>query len=192
MGGLRGEVHCRRTHGRSVSRLRGAARVGCPGRGKACSRRGQRGRHGASDPGGRASGVFRCDGTGIPGYGGRSPGRTLRPAADAEAARVAVTLTEAQLAEAVAVTRAQAARLLPVATAMVERYAQRAPDVMHNESAIRVCGYLSQQPESSQRSDRIGDVETQWAPGNVSALRHSGAMALLTLWKVRRAGVVSA
>ena len=104
---------------------------------------------------------------------------------------MAVTITEAALAEAVAVTRAQAARLLPVATALVVRYAPDAPDAMQNEAVIRACGYLSQQPESAQRSDRIGDVETQWAPNNLSALRHSGAMALLSPWKVRRAGVIS-
>ena len=78
---------------------------------------------------------------------------------------MAVTITEAALAEAVAVTRAQAARLLPVATAMVERYAPLAPEVMQNEAVIRVCGYLSQQPESAQRSDRLGDVENTMGTG---------------------------
>ena len=101
---------------------------------------------------------------------------------------MAVTITEAALAEAVAVTRTQAARLLPVATALVVRYA---PDAMQNEAVIRACGYLSQQPESAQRSDRIGDVATSWQPTHLSALRHSGAMALLSPWKVRRAGVIS-
>ena len=103
---------------------------------------------------------------------------------------MAVTLTAAALAEAVAVTAAQAARMLPVASALVERYAPAAPVAVQNEAAIRVCGYLSQQPESAQRSDRIGDVETQWAPGNASALRHSGAMALCSPWKIRRAGAI--
>lgn len=105
---------------------------------------------------------------------------------------MAVTLSEAALAEAVAVTRAQAPRLLPVAGALVLQYAPNAPDVIQNEAVIRVCGYLSQQPECAQRSDRIGDVETQWMPGNVSALRHSGAMALLTYWKARRGGAIGA
>ena len=104
---------------------------------------------------------------------------------------MAVTITEAALAEAVAVTRAQAARLLPVAAALVVRYAPDAPDVMQNEAVIRACGYLSQQPESAQRSDRIGDVATSWQPAHLGALRHSGAMALLSPWKVRRAGVIS-
>ena len=104
---------------------------------------------------------------------------------------MAVTLTAAELAEAVVITSAQATRLLPVASALVERYAPAAPVAVQNEAAIRICGYLSQQPESAQRSDRLGDVETQWQPGNVSALRHSGAMALLTFWKVRRAGGIS-
>ena len=103
---------------------------------------------------------------------------------------MAVTLTAAVLAEAVAVTAAQAARMLPVASALVERYAPAAPVAVQNEAAIRVCGYLSQQPESAQRSDRIGDVETQWAPNNLSALRHSGGMAILSPWKQRRAGAI--
>ena len=89
---------------------------------------------------------------------------------------MAVTLTAAALAEAVAVTAAQAARLLPVASALVERYAPTAPVAVQNEGTIRVCGYLSQQPESAQRSDRIGDVETQWASGNLACLIRRSTM----------------
>ena len=103
---------------------------------------------------------------------------------------MAVTLSALHLAEAVGVDAITAARVLAVAAALIERYAPAAPVAVQNEAAIRVSGYLTQQPESAQRSDRIGDVETQWAAGNVSALRHSGAMGLLTFWKARRGGAI--
>ena len=99
---------------------------------------------------------------------------------------MAVTLTAAELAEAVGVDSATAIRLLAVATALVEMYAPDAEASISNEAAIRTAGWLAEQPSAAIRSETEGDVTTSYAPTMMSALRHSGAMALLSPFKVRR------
>ena len=101
---------------------------------------------------------------------------------------MAVTITATALAEAIGVDSATATRLLAVATALVERYALEAPDAISNEAVIRTAGWLSEQPAAAIRSETEGDIITSYAPTHTSALRHSGAMALLSPWKARRAG----
>ena len=103
---------------------------------------------------------------------------------------MAVTITETELAEALGVNQALADRLHPVAVALVERYAPDAPEAIQNEAAIRCAGWLADTPAPSLQSEQYGDVAVTWAPGQLSALRHSGAMALLSPWKVRRAGAI--
>ena len=104
---------------------------------------------------------------------------------------MAVNIGSNVLAEALSVDSALGVRLLPVATALVERFAPGAPEAIQNEAVIRVSGWLAEQPGAAIRSEKIGDIETDYAVSNVSALRHSGGMALLSPWKVRRAGVVA-
>ena len=103
---------------------------------------------------------------------------------------MAVTLDAAELAAALGVESAIATRLLPVASALVEKYAPAAPEAIQNEATIRTSGWLSEQPAAAVRSERIGDIQTDYSPSHLSALRHSGAMALLTGWKVRRGGTI--
>ena len=69
-------------------------------------------------------------------------------------------------------------RLLAVGTALVQKHAPNAPEAVQNEACIRVCGYLFDQPTSSARQ------------GYASALRSSGARALLLPWRVVGVGVV--
>ena len=103
---------------------------------------------------------------------------------------MAVTLTESELAGALGVNQALADRLLPVAKALVQQYGPDAPEPIQNEAVIRCAGWLADKPSSSLQSERFGDVEVQWATGQLSALRHSGAMALLSPFKVRRGGAI--
>ena len=104
---------------------------------------------------------------------------------------MAVTIDAAGLAEAIGVDLATAVRLLAVATALVNRYASAAPDAISNEATIRcTTGWLAEQPSAAIRSETEGDVSTSYAPSMQSALRHSGAMSLLSTWKVRRAGAI--
>ena len=81
-------------------------------------------------------------------------------------------------------------RLGAAAAALVERHAPGAPSAIKNEATIRCAGWLAQQPAASVRSESVGDIRTGFAPSMTGALRHSGAMALLSPWKIRRAGAI--
>ena len=105
---------------------------------------------------------------------------------------MAVTLTTIALAEALAVTQTLADRLHPVAVALVDQYAPAAPESVANEAAIRCAGWLAEQPAAAVTSEATGDISTRYAVNNLSVLRHSGAAALLTHWRVRRAGAIGA
>ena len=103
---------------------------------------------------------------------------------------MAVTITAAELSAAIKQPQDTAERLLPVVTELVENYAEHAPESVQNESAIRAAGYLAQQPADARRSTTVGGVSSSWAATHVSTLRHSGGMALLSPWKIRRAGSI--
>ena len=103
---------------------------------------------------------------------------------------MAVTVTAADLAAAIRQPAEVAGRLLAVVTELVENYAEHAPESVQNEAAIRAAGYLAQQPSDARRSTTVGGVSSSWAVTHTSALRHSGAMALLSAWKRRRAGSI--
>lgn len=103
---------------------------------------------------------------------------------------MAVTIDAIQLAGALPADLSLADRLHPVAVALVERYAPKAPEAVQNEAVIRTAGWLSEQPPAGVRSESLGDETYEYAPAMVSALRHSGAMALLSPWRVRRAGAI--
>ena len=105
---------------------------------------------------------------------------------------MAVTITAPELVAAVKIEghEAGAPHLLAVGTALVERYAPDAPEALQNEAVIRVVGWLVGTNPASVVSESVGSLETSYAVGQKSALRHSGAMALLSPWKVRRGGAV--
>ena len=103
---------------------------------------------------------------------------------------MAVTLTAAELGQAVGVDSTTATRLLAVATELVTRYAPVAPQAIANEAAIRAAGWLAEQPAAAISGETEGDIRTSYAPTMQSALRHSGGMALLSPWKIRRAGAI--
>ncbi len=103
---------------------------------------------------------------------------------------VAELITALSLDESTPDLAVTATRLLEVATALVEEYAPAAPDPVRAEAIIRCAGWLHQTPSSSFRAERVGEYETQRWAGSLSALRHSGAMALLTRYKQRRAGAI--
>ena len=103
---------------------------------------------------------------------------------------MAVSISAADLAAAIHQSEAVAARLLKVATEIVERYAPAAPEAIQNEAVVRCAGYLAQHPADGRREATVGGISSGWAPTHTSALRHSGAMSLLSPWKVRRAGAI--
>ena len=103
---------------------------------------------------------------------------------------MAVTIDAATLAAATGIDATDAERLLATASALVTKYGADAPDAIDNEAVIRVAGYLQSQPKAALRAESVGPIETQYAPSRQSALRHSGAMSLLSPFKVRRGGLV--
>ena len=93
---------------------------------------------------------------------------------------MALTLTADTLRNALrlgdtAAETSEVERLLQYATSAVVQHAPAAPDVAHNEAAIRVAGYLADQPNAGRGS------------GYADALRNSGAMAILAPYRVHRA-----
>lgn len=98
---------------------------------------------------------------------------------------MAVTLTQAALSAALrlgdsAEETAEATRLLAYATEAVSRHLGDAyadtPEAAVNESVVRLCGHLFDQPTSSR------------GMAHADALRNSGAAAMLLPYRVHRAG----
>ena len=109
----------------------------------------------------------------------------------AAAAEVAPLVSAGDLAAILGVDNTTAERLSEVATLLVERYAPAAPRTVLREAVIRCAGWLHESPAGGVRSESTGDIRTSYSPAMTSALRSSGAMALLSPWKVRRAGVIA-
>lgn len=76
------------------------------------------------------------------------------------------------------------------ASALVENFAPSAPDAIRDEALIRTAGWLCQSPSGGQREEVVGEISTTFTPSATGALRHSGAMALLTVWRARRGGTI--
>ena len=86
---------------------------------------------------------------------------------------------------------ATVAELGEAAAAVIEEYAPGAPQAIRDEALVRYAGYLSQAPPGSVQKINVGDVEIEFrqAPP-ASSFQLSGAGALLTRWKIRRAGAI--
>ena len=100
------------------------------------------------------------------------------------------TITAAELATAIDETAAIASRLLAVASELIAQYSPGAPEAIANEGVIRISAYMANQSSGSEREVSITEhVKIAYrAPG--SALRLSGAAALLSPWRKRTAGRV--
>ena len=97
----------------------------------------------------------------------------------------AVALLESALPDG-----APVARLGAVAAALTEEYSPGAPQPIRDEAVIRTAGWLHESKPGladSKMSAGPLDIARTFSPG-LSALRHSGSMALLSRWKIRRAG----
>ena len=81
-------------------------------------------------------------------------------------------------------------RLGETAAALVEGFAPNAPQPIRNEAVIRCSGWLLDSPSSGIRRESGGPFDVSYSPVATGALRHSGAMGLLSPWKVRRAGAI--
>lgn len=107
------------------------------------------------------------------------------------AAQQAGALTLDDLATVLDVETEVAGRLLPVAVAMVERFAADAPVEIRNEAVIRLAGWLRQSPPGDLVPTGVGGIEFSWRPGaSRNAMRQSGAVGLLAPWRKPRGLVV--
>ena len=82
----------------------------------------------------------------------------------------------------------RASALGEVASYLVEDYADTAPQPVKNEAVLRCTGWLFQ-VQPGLRDERLGEHQVSYSPGMQGALRHSGAMALLSPFKTRYAGL---
>ena len=103
---------------------------------------------------------------------------------------MAVTISAVEVAAETGSDSATAERLLAASVALIEKYGSNAPEAIENEAALRISGYLFGQPKASIRAESVGSVSLEYAPSRQSALRHSGAMALLSPFLMRRAGSI--
>ena len=85
-------------------------------------------------------------------------------------------------------------RLGAVASAHVEKYAPDAPDPVKSEAVIRFASYLFEAESGAVRSDgiNVGEIrtETDFITNHAAVFRNCAAAALLSPWKVRRAGAL--
>ena len=78
-----------------------------------------------------------------------------------------------------------------LAAALVERYSPGAPADVKDEAVIRFAGYLSQSASfGAIRKGGVGPLSVEYITNHASMFRNSGAAAILTHWKIRRAGVI--
>ena len=101
-----------------------------------------------------------------------------------------ISLTAAVLAAEARVELAKAERMLPVVIAMVDRYAPNAPAAVKNEACVRFGSYLLTSRANNVTSRSAGPISADYVVNHAPAFRNSGAAALLTAWKVRRAGAI--
>lgn len=97
-----------------------------------------------------------------------------------------------ELAGIIGAELGEAERLRAVALAVIQKYSCSAPNEIMNEAVIRFSGYLAASEASgygAYKQVSMGvDIGLQHLHGPM--FRNSGAAALLSPWKVRRAGAI--
>ncbi len=101
-----------------------------------------------------------------------------------------MAVTADQLAAESGATIDRATRVLPVAVQAVEDYAATAPEALKDEAVYRFGGYLLGSDYGAVRNESIGPRSVEYQMNHAAMFRNSGAAALLTRYRVRRAGAV--
>ena len=81
-------------------------------------------------------------------------------------------------------------RVGSVAAERVEREVSNAPQAVRDEAVIRFAGYLYSADFGAIRKESIGPQDVEHVTNHSNAWKNSGAAALLSPWKIRRAGVI--
>ena len=86
---------------------------------------------------------------------------------------------------------ARASEIGGLAAALIEKYAPGAPAAVKDEAAIRFAGYLAQSSSfGAILKGGVGPLSIEYQTNHAAMFRNCGAAALLTHWKIRRAGVI--
>ncbi len=103
-----------------------------------------------------------------------------------------VTISPDTLSTEMGVDLATAQRLLAVASEIVTRYTPAAPDAILNQAVLMISGWLwgNAASRGGIKSESAGPLRVAYAVHEKNTLRHSGAMALLSPYKVRRAAAI--
>lgn len=72
----------------------------------------------------------------------------------------------------------------------VEHYSPRAPQPAKDTAVEMYAGYLAQSNPGPVTKIDVGNVNIERQINHAAAFRHSGAMAMLSPWKIRRAGAI--
>ena len=106
---------------------------------------------------------------------------------------MAITVTLAEAAQELGVRddNKRVTRLYDVASELVNEYSRASmiPSQVQNEAMIRAMGWLLQNTGKSGglKSQKVDDLEVEYFSNQRSALKQSGAEALLSRFKQRRA-----
>ena len=81
-------------------------------------------------------------------------------------------------------------RIHATAVQTVASFAPDAPTTIQNEAIVRFGGYLAQADFGTIRSQELGPQSFEFVTNHAAMFRNSGAAALLTRYKRRRAGAI--
>ena len=96
----------------------------------------------------------------------------------------------ATLAAQLSLPETEGTRLLPIARDLVTAYLRGSttcPEHVKDEAIIRTAGHLSVRRSGHENAIKAGSVDFRLASSGVSAVRQSGAAALLSPWVKRSA-----
>ena len=113
------------------------------------------------------------------------------PNAGTQARTVSIAKLKRRVSGLSSADDATVAELGETASAVIEEYAPLAPQAVKDEAIIRYVGYINQAPPGSIQKIGLPDIDIEFrqAPP-ASSFQLSGAKALLTRWKIRRAGTI--
>ena len=84
---------------------------------------------------------------------------------------------------------AEVQRVAGAVSARIEEYANAAPDAAKDEALIRGCAWL-RDTKGAIAEATVGPLTTTRPSNSAAWFLHAGCAALLTRWKIRRAGVI--
>ena len=120
-----------------------------------------------------------------------SPATGALPREAAPRAPSTADITAARLAAELGIDETRAGTLLEMALARAGQYAPTAPAAVSNEAVIRFAGYMNEANFGALRDENVGPLSATYQSSHANAWRNSGAAALLSPWRVRRAGRIA-